>query len=121
MKAVSAFLLAALAYEMPGAVAWPEPTQDSKPWVYNWWMGSAVTEAGLEHQCRELKEKGFGGFHVIPIYGAKGYEKEWREYLSPRWMEAFNLAVKTAERYGLGVDLTTGSGWCLSSTGSAAV
>ena len=45
---------------------WPEATQESKPWVYNWWMGSAVDEKGLEAQCAALAEKGFGGFHVIP-------------------------------------------------------
>ena len=96
-----------------GALQWPEPTAEMKPWVYNWWMGSAVDEAGLECQCAELAKGGFGGFHVIPIYGAKGgYEKKWRDLLSPEWIEAWNLAVRTARRHGLGVDLTMGSGWC---------
>ena len=94
------------------ALAWPEPTRDAKPWVYNWWMGSAVDAAGLEYQCAELEKAGFGGFHVIPIYGAKGYEKQWREFLSPAWAEAWLLANTTAARHGLGVDLTMGSGWC---------
>ena len=92
--------------------AWPEPTREMKPWVYNWWMGSAVDENGLEFQSRELADKGFGGFHVIPIYGAKGYEAKWKEYLSPEWMDAFALAKRIGERHGLGIDLTSGSGWC---------
>ena len=93
--------------------SWPEPTREMKPWVYNWWMGSAVDEAGMEFQCRELADKGFGGFHVIPIYGAKnGNERKWRRLLSPEWADAWNMAAKTAERHGLGVDLTMGSGWC---------
>lgn len=94
------------------ALAWPEPTQEMKPWVYNWWMGSAVDEAGIETQCRQLREKGFGGFHVIPIYGAKGYEKRWRTLLSPEWLEAWNHAARTARKHGLGIDLTMGAGWC---------
>ena len=94
------------------ALAWPEPTRDAKPWVYNWWMGSAVDAAGLEYQCTELEKAGFGGFHVIPIYGAKGYEKQWREFLSPAWAEGWSLANAAAARHGLGVDLTMGSGWC---------
>ena len=94
-------------------LAWPEPTQTMKPWVYNWWMGSAVDKAGLEFQCRELRDKGFGGFHVIPIYGAKGgYEKNWKPLLSPQWIEAWNLAAGLASYNGLGIDLTMGSGWC---------
>ena len=92
--------------------AWPEATQESKPWVYNWWMGSAVDEDGLEAQCAALEEKGFGGFHVIPIYGANGYESKYRKYLSDEWMDAFADAVRIGARHGLGVDLTTGSGWC---------
>ena len=95
-----------------GAPTWPEPTNESKPWVYNWWMGSAVDEAGLEAQCAALAEKGFGGFHVIPIYGAKGSEDRYRSFLSKEWMDAFAAAVRIGSRHGLGVDLTTGSGWC---------
>ena len=107
--AACACSLAACAAEL----SWPEPTREMKPWAYNWWMGSAVDEAGIEAQCRELADKGFGGFHVIPIYGAKkGYERKWRRLLSPEWAEAWNMAARTAERHGLGIDLTMGSGWC---------
>ena len=92
--------------------SWPEPTGESKPWVYIWWMGSAVDETGLEAQCAELEKAGFGGFHVIPIYGAKGAEDRYRSFLSKDWMDAFATAVRIGARHGLGVDLTTGSGWC---------
>ena len=98
------------------SLSWPEPTQEMKPWVYNWWMGSAVDAAGLEYQCKELSEKGFGGFHVIPIYGANGpdnrYRAEWKELLSPEWIGAWNEAAWRAKSHGLGIDLTMGSGWC---------
>ena len=105
--------LAGVCAAAPKPLAWPEQTQTMKPWVYNWWMGSAVDKAGLELQCRELADKGFGGFHVIPIYGAKGgYEKNWKPLLSPQWIEAWNLAAGLASYNGLGIDLTMGSGWC---------
>ena len=98
--------------------AWPEPTREMKPWVYNWWMGSAVDEPGLRHQCGELKDKGFGGFHVIPVYGANGtngcYRSRWRDVLSPEWIDAWNMAAKLAGESGLGIDLTmiTGKSPC---------
>ena len=98
------------------AFSWPEPTREMKPWVYNWWMGSAVDAAGLEYQCRELAEKGFGGFHVIPIYGANGpgkcYRSQWKTLLEPEWIGAWNDAAWRAKKHGLGIDLTMGSGWC---------
>ena len=93
-------------------LAWPEPTKEMKPWAYNWWMGSAVDEAGIEYQCKEMAAKGFGGFHVIPIYGAVGWETKYKKLLSPEWVEAWNMAAKTARANGLDVDLTMGSGWC---------
>ena len=94
------------------ALSWPEPVASMKPWAYNWWMGSAVDQEGLEYQASEMADKGFGGFHVIPIYGAKGYESKYRKLLSPEWIDAWNMAARTARRYGLGIDLTMGAGWC---------
>ena len=41
--------------------AWPEAAREMKPWVCNWWMGSAVDEKGLGAQSRELADKDFGG------------------------------------------------------------
>lgn len=93
-------------------VAWPEPSSWTRPWVYNWWMGSAVDEAGLERQCAELAAGGFGGFHVIPIYEANGQEAKTRKYLSDEWMSAFAAAVRIGRRHGLGVDMSMGCGWC---------
>lgn len=97
-------------------LSWPKPTQTMKPWAYNWWMGSAVDEAGFEYQCSEMAAKGFGGFHVIPIYGANGpdgrYRKLWKPLLSREWIGVWNLGVRVARKHGLGVDLTMGSGWC---------
>ena len=107
---VCLFCVASAMFAAPPS--WPEPTRESKPWVYNWWMGCAVDEKGLEAQCAALAEKGFGGFHVIPIYGAKGYESQYRAYLSDGWMKAFADAVRIAAAHGLDVDMTTGCGWC---------
>ena len=99
-----------------GALSWPEPTREMKPWAYNWWMASAVDETGIEYQCSEMAAKGFGGFHVIPIYGANGpdncFRKKWRQLLSPEWIEAWNMAAAKAREHNLGIDLTMGSGWC---------
>ena len=51
---VCLFCVASATFAAPPS--WPEPTRESKPWVYNWWMGCAVDEKGLEAQCAALAE-----------------------------------------------------------------
>ena len=93
------------------AAEWPAVTKEMKPWAYNWWMGSAVDAAGLAMQVAEMEKVGMGGFHVIPIYSVQDNPAD-KPLLSPAWRTAFGDAVRLANERGLGVDLTTGSGWC---------
>ncbi len=93
------------------ASPWPDVRPDMKPWAYNWWMGSSVDEAGLARQVDDMAKAGLGGFHIIPTYAAQN-DPGVKKLLSPDWMKAFGAAVRLAGERGLGVDLTTGSGWC---------
>jgi hypothetical protein len=92
--------------------SWPPITAQQKPWAFNWWMGSAVDKTNLTHELERYAAAGLGGIHIIPIYGAKGFEDKYINYLSPQWMEMMGWAVSEAHRLGMGVDMTTGSGWC---------
>ena len=93
-------------------LAWPPVTQDSRPWSYWWWLGSAVDKENLTKELTRYRDAGWGGVHIIPIYGAKGWEAKFIDYLSPKWMEMLKHTVTEAQRLGLGVDMTTGTGWC---------
>ena len=93
------------------ASAWPEPTNEQRPWTRWWWLGSAVDEANLTAQLTQLRQGGLGGVEICPIYGVKGYEDRNVDFLSPRWMELLSHTTKEGKRLGLGVDLTTGTGW----------
>ena len=92
--------------------AWPAITREQRPWAYWWWMGSAVDKTNLTRELTRYHDAGYGGVHIIPIYGAKGWETNYISYLSPRWMEMLDHTVREAKRLDLGVDMTTGSGWC---------
>ena len=92
--------------------AWPPITSQTKPWAFNWWMGSAVDKTNLTHELERYAAAGLGGIHIIPIYGARGFEDKYITYLSPQWMEMMGWTVSEANRLGMGVDMTTGSGWC---------
>jgi hypothetical protein len=93
-------------------LAWPAITAQTRPWAYWWWMGSAVDTKNLTRELQRYHKAGLGGVHIIPIYGAKGYEDKFIDYLSPTWMEMLACTVTEAHRLGMGVDMTTGSGWC---------
>jgi len=96
----------------PSELRWPEIDRECRPWTYNWWLGSAVDRGNLARELHRYADAGLGGIHIIPIYGAKGAEERAVEYLSPAWMELLDFAVAEAGRLGLGVDMTTGTGWC---------
>jgi hypothetical protein len=94
------------------ALAWPAITSQTRPWTYWWWMGSAVDPTNLTRELQRYHDAGLGGVHIIPIYGAKGWESNYISYLSPRWMDMMGYTVSEARRLDLGVDMTTGTGWC---------
>ena len=54
---------------------------------------------------------GFGGLHIIAIYGIKREESKFKEYLSPRWLQILDYTVKDAKALGLGIDMSLGTGW----------
>ncbi len=85
----------------------------TKPWVYWWWPGSAVTEKGITHNLEAFAKAGFGGLHIIPIYGAKGFESSFQNYLGAGWQQKFAFVLKEANRLHLGIDMTLGTGWPL--------
>jgi hypothetical protein len=113
--AIGLALLLASIISMPAAddaLAWPAVTAQTKPWAFWWWMGSAVDKTNITKELTRYHAAGLGGVHIIPIYGAKGFESNYISYLSPQWMEMMGWSVAEANRLGMGVDMTTGTGWC---------
>ncbi|MGB3800047.1 MAG: glycosyl hydrolase [Lewinella sp.] len=83
----------------------------ARPWTYWWWMGSAVNKAEISRQLELFAASGLGGVHIIPIYGAKGYEDQFLDFLSEPWMEMAAYTVTEADRLDMGVDMNLGTGW----------
>jgi len=95
----------------PAELRWPVASRENRPWTRWWWMGSAVDETNLTRQLTQFRDAGLGGVEICPIYGAKGYEPRFIDYLSPRWMKMLAHAAGEAKRLDLGLDFTTGTGW----------
>ncbi len=93
-------------------LAWPPITAQTRPWCFWWWPGSAVDTTNLTRSLERFQAAGLGGVHIIPIYGARGAEAQYLDYLSPGWLGMLRHTVTEAHRLDLGVDMTTGTGWC---------
>ena len=87
------------------------PENTRKPWVRWWWPGSAVDKENLTRQLEELARVGIGGVEITPIYGARGYEQRYIDFLTPEFMAMLEHVAREARRLGLGVDMATGTGW----------
>ncbi len=97
---------------LPASVtAWPEVTRENKPWTRWWWPGSGVDPASLTAELQSFQDAGLGGVEITPIYGAKGYESRYIDFLTPKWMQMLEHTGREAQRRGLGVDMATGTGW----------
>lgn len=73
--------------------------------------GSAVNKKDLTWNLEQYQEAGLGGVELTPIYGVYGYEKQFIDFLSPKWMQMFSHTLTEAKRLGIGVDLANGTGW----------
>ena len=93
------------------ASPWPAIQRENKPWTRWWWPGSAVDKANLTSQLEAIAAAGFGGVEITPIYGAKGYDDRFIDFLSPKWMEMLEYTGREAKRLDLAVDMATGTGW----------
>jgi hypothetical protein len=92
-------------------LAWPEVTQESRPWTRWWWPGNAVEKSVLTELLETYELAGLGGVEITPIYGIRGKEDRFMDFLSPTWMDMLAHTIAEGGRLDLGVDMTTGTGW----------
>ncbi|UCD28954.1 MAG: glycoside hydrolase family 2, partial [Planctomycetota bacterium] len=93
--------------------SWPfEITVMHRPGTYWWCPGSAWDTESIDWNLENLKAGGIGTAHIVPIYGAKGYEDRYIKYLSKEWIDSLQYILQKAELLGIQIDMTTGTGWC---------
>ncbi|MTH16022.1 glycosyl hydrolase [Flavobacterium sp. LC2016-01] len=90
---------------------WPKSTNINQPWARWWWMGSAVDKPNLKRSLTDFHNAGIGGVEITPIYGVKGEENNFIDYLSPKWMEMLDYTIHVADSLHMQVDMVLGTGW----------
>jgi hypothetical protein len=90
---------------------WPKSSNINQPWARWWWMGSAVDKPNLKKSLVDFSKAGIGGVEITPIYGVKGEENNFIDYLSPKWMEMLDYTIHVADSLHMQVDMVLGTGW----------
>nr|WP_315198436.1 glycosyl hydrolase [uncultured Flavobacterium sp.] len=88
-----------------------EINNTNQPWARWWWMGSAVDKPNLKKSLIDFHKAGIGGIEITPIYGVKGEENNFIDYLSPKYMDMLGYTVKIADSLHMQVDMVLGTGW----------
>ena len=92
-------------------LSWPEVTRENKPWTRWWWPGSIVNEKDMTAALQKYSKAGLGGLELTVLYGVKGQEDKFINYLSPEWVKIFSYTLNEAKRLNIGVDLSNSSSW----------
>ena len=93
------------------AQSWPTSTKETKAGTRWWWLGSAVDKENLEWSLQQYAKHGIGAVEITPLYGVQGNQENNIDYLSDKWMEMLRYTQQLGQRYGIEVDMTTGTGW----------
>ena len=109
-------VLAISAIHLNAQSQWPKITATTKPWTRWWWMGSAVDEKNIASSLQQYSKAGFGGVEIVPIYGAKGYERRYIKYMSAQWMKMLDHTVRHCNSLGMGTYISVGTGWPIGGT-----
>jgi hypothetical protein len=105
------FLIFATLNTFSQETPWPKSSNINQPWARWWWMGSAVDKPNLKKSLLDFSKSGIGGVEITPIYGVKGEENNFIEYLSPKWMEMLDYTIHVADSLHMQVDMVLGTGW----------
>ncbi len=97
--------------ESEQSIAWPEVTEENKPWTRWWWQGNIVNEDDLTVLLEEYRDAGLGGVEITPIYGVKDYEDQFIDFLSEEFIMMLGHTLDETGRLNMGVDMATGTGW----------
>lgn len=90
---------------------WQQINNTNQPWARWWWMGSAVDKPNLKKSLIDFQKAGIGGVEITPIYGVKGEENNFIDFLSPKWLEMLDYTIRVSDSLHMQVDMVLGTGW----------
>jgi hypothetical protein len=105
------FSLVVFVQQSTAQLFWPEITRETRPWTRWWWPGSIVNQKDMTVALEKYSAAGLGGLELTVLYGVKGQEDKFINYLSPEWIKMFVYTINEANRLNIGIDLANSSSW----------
>lgn len=97
------------------AATFKSPPNDARPMIRWWWFGPAVTKPELARELQQMKQGGFGGFEIQPVYPLALDDPQTGfhnfPFLSPEFLDDVRFVSQQARALGLRANLTLASGW----------
>ena len=92
-----------------------EPTEESAPWIFWYWMNGAVTKEGITADLEAMKEIGLEGTYLMPIRDSSRVQFMPNSVLqgTDRWWEMVGWSMQEADRLGLKMGLHICDGFAL--------
>jgi len=91
------------------------PPGDSRIMVRWWWFGPAATKSEISRELEEMKAAGIGGVEIATLYplALDDLQADFHNFafLSDAHIDVLRFAAEEADKLGLRVDITLGSGW----------
>ena len=70
-----------------------------------------MNQKDMTTALQKYANAGLGGMELTVLYGVKGQEDKFINYLSPEWMKMFVYTLNEAKRLNIGMDLANSSSW----------
>lgn len=92
-----------------------KPNDESKPWVFWYWLHGAVSATGIKADLKAMKDVGIGGAYLMPIYDSSSkinFQPQVRQ-LTPEWWEMVKLAFQEAQKNNIRLGFHVSDGFAL--------
>ncbi|MCX6927647.1 MAG: glycosyl hydrolase [Verrucomicrobia bacterium] len=87
------------------------PPESARAWVYWFWLDGNITKEGITADLEAMQRVGLGGALWMWGGGVGEGVKGPVKFLDPQWWDLMRHTVREADRLGLKINLTAGSGW----------
>ena len=85
------------------------PPNESRIWVYWFWLNSNITKEGITADLEAMKRVGIGGVLIMEV--DQGAPVGPVVFMGDKWRELFKHMISEASRLGIEVNMNNDAGW----------